>query len=188
MSPVFTLLHWIHSSSNDSPQMMHSVSWSWERGSGVGFSLFDKLLTFFVVFGSFLESLVFSFNSFLNGDDVKISLFRVLLFLTDNRFFEASGRGDKILSTSLTSSVLTEDLGISLWSLLEAKAEALVDGSGSFSVAAAWLQTWVVDCSAWFSISGISVKAEPKSLGLNKFNGGRVEFWCSGSRFGLFRV
>ena len=90
-----------------------------------------------MVFGSFLESLVFSFNSFLNGVDVKISLFWVLLFLTDICFLEASGRGDKILSTSLTSSVLTEDLGVSFCSVLEAKVEALVDGSGLFSVAAA---------------------------------------------------
>jgi hypothetical protein len=90
-----------------------------------------------VVFGSFLESLVFSFNSFLNGDYIKISLFWVLLFLTESHFFEASGRGNKILSTSLTSSVLTEDLGVSLSSVFEAKVEALVDGSGSFSLAAA---------------------------------------------------
>ena len=88
-----------------------------------------------MVFGGFLESLVFSFNSFLYGDDVKISLFLVLLFLTDNRFFAVSGRGDRILSTSLTSSVLTEDLGVSLCSVHEAKVEALVDSSGSFSMA-----------------------------------------------------
>jgi len=68
----------------------------------------------FVDFDIFLEFLVFSFNSFLKGDDVKVLLFWVLLLLTDSRFFEASGRGDKILSTSLTSSVLNEDLGVSL--------------------------------------------------------------------------
>jgi hypothetical protein len=67
-----------------------------------------------VVFGRLLESLVFSFNSFSNGYDVKISLLWVFLFLTDNLFFEESGRGDKILNKSLTSSVLAENLGVSL--------------------------------------------------------------------------
>jgi hypothetical protein len=160
MSPVFTLLHWIHSSPNDSPQIMHFVCWYWERGSGVGFSLFERLLTFFgglwqlsKIFDHLFQ-LIFKrwWRQNLTFQDPSLS---------DNRFFEESGRGDKVLSTSLTSSVLTEDLEVILWSLLEAKAEALVDGSGSFSVAAALLQTWVVDCSAWFAVSGISVKAEP---------------------------
>ena len=150
MSPVFILLHWIHSSSNDSPQMMYSVSWSWERGSGVGFSLFDRLLTFCC--GLWQLSRIFSL------------LFQLILkrWWRQNLNFQGPSLSDR---QSLLWSVwerrqnlqhithflvLTEDLGVSLWSLLEAKAEALVDSSGSFSVAAAWLQTWVVDCSAWF--------------------------------------
>jgi hypothetical protein len=149
MSPFFTLLHLIHSSSNDSSQRMHSVSWSRERGSGVGFPLFDRLLTFCCglwqlsrMFG-LLFQLIFKrwWRQNLTFQGPSISDRQSLLWGVWERW-------QNLKHITHFFSIDLRPWSLSLWSLLEAKAEALVDGSGSFSVAAAWLQTWVVDCSA----------------------------------------
>lgn len=106
------LWHWIQSSSNVSPQMMHSVSCS--------LSSWVKLWIFFFVFILlvaafflivlvllvaalvFLVAAFFSTNAFLKGEDVRISLFCVFHERAARRLLDASGRGDNWLSNSFT--------------------------------------------------------------------------------------
>ena len=124
----------------------------------------------------------------------KSHFFWVFLFVTDSRFFEASGRVDNILNTSLSSSVLTEDFGVSLCSVLEAKVEALVDGSGSFSFTAAW-QTWVFIGQVDFQLAAYPSEQNLKCLDLQNISQSkgwlpvqRKPFWAISSLATLVNV